>query len=117
MKTKQTTKQIGKLTNQTNTSLRVPTELAHKEFIQALGKRKDNGENQTSAAIFLQILANIEATKPAFQFSDFLYYCLPFELDPLEVKVMFDKFVQVYSRLNKLTVIEGCYESPTYVLQ
>ena len=116
MKAKQT-KHIGKLTNQTNTSLRVPTELAHKEFIQALGKRKDNGGNESCAANFLQIMASIEATKPTFQLADVMYYALPFELDPQQVKLMFEKFVETYSRLNKLTVIEGCFDSPVYVLQ
>jgi hypothetical protein len=116
MKTKQPTKQIGKLTNPANVSLKVPKELANAEFINALGKKKDNGANQSSAALFLQVMENIEATKPVFSIGDVQYYSKVFELDPIQVKWMFDKFVEVYSRLNKLTVIEGCMDSPVYVL-
>ncbi len=117
--TKTTTKRTQKVTQLLTSYQTIPLSKANEMFAKSIAKPKD-GENDSSVALFLQIMAQVTSNAGSFSLSDVIKasrsYDLEDRLDALTLAGLFKQWTEKMTQLGKLETIIGCMDYPVYIL-
>ena len=92
----------------------VPHKLANEEFSKSVGKAESGANDYLER--FLAVMDTVTKLKlGGFTLSDVCYFAQPLQLPPAETAALFEKWCDFMSRINKVTVIEGCYSEKLIV--
>lgn len=94
----------------------ISNEEAKQTFVKSLKKQNENISTD-SLSKFLMVADHITSNMRSFSIDDFIYSSRPFEIPPVIVKELFEKYVEVLLQCGKLDAVQGCYDNVIYISQ
>jgi len=80
-------------------------------------KKKDSGSNEDSMVdVFLKTMEHITSEQPSFSFDDVIALLRIYQFPNLELKALFDRWIQEMTLWHKVTVCSLVYDSPVYLI-
>lgn len=113
-----TTKQTRKNTQLMTSYATIPLSKANEMFAESI-KPKDGG-NDSSVALFLQIMVQVTSNTGSFSLSDVIKvsrsYDLEDRLDAMTLADLFTKWTDKMTQLGKVSEVKGCYSDSVWIL-
>ena len=106
------TKPVGKLTIYPS----ITKQDAKVLFLNSVPTTPD-GSNEPDLEVFCRVMDNLMTSGArSFDFNDVIRDTKMYDLEVSDVKVLFDRFVDVMIQCGKLEACMGVYDTPIYIL-
>jgi hypothetical protein len=84
------------------------------EFVKTVGNPKAGDNNFCSS--FIRVMDALQNMKGSWSLSDAVYLAKPFNIPPMEVKRLFQIYVDTLLHCRRVEEIDGCYEEKVYIM-